>query len=83
MAEDVSTFDEDENKQHELNKVSEQINDISELLLGYREGSFTDIMREIKTLKEQSVKLSQNNNVEKLFSLIDELSSLKEDIEAS
>jgi hypothetical protein len=83
MAEDVSTYDEDKKKQCELNKVSEQINDISELLLGYREGSFIDIMREIKTLKEQSVKFSQNKNVEKLFSLVDELSSLKEDIEAS
>jgi len=53
---------------------------ISELVLGYREGKPGDILAAIARFKSKSMKHEANQNVQDLFSAIDDLSDLKRDI---
>lgn len=66
--------------EEEAKELAEQVNVISELVLGYREGTFPQIIQEIAKLKVKAGKHKANENVELLFSLIDDLSEIKDSI---
>jgi len=57
-----------------------QMNHISDLVVGHCGGSFGEIIQGIADLKVKAFKHEQNKNVEKLFSLIDDLSDTKQDV---
>lgn len=60
--------------------LAEEINTISELVLGYREGSYPEIIQAISRIKVTASKHIKNKKVEDLYSLIDDLTELKESI---
>ena len=53
---------------------------ISEIVLGYREGKFGEIVKAISTMKVKAINYEKNLNVEMLFEACDEISQLVEDI---
>lgn len=65
---------------NENNQMAKQLNKISQLLLGYREGKDSEIIDKIIELKDRSSKYNANEKVEELYGLIDRLSELKETI---
>ena len=69
-----------EQYKEEYDELAEQMNVISELLLGYREGSYPEIIQSIAHFKTKAYKHEMNEKVEELFNLIDELSDTKDNI---
>ena len=53
---------------------------ISEMVLGYREGRFPEIIQGIANFKSKAIKFEQNKQVELLFEACSELSELVESI---
>ena len=63
-----------------MTKQDDELATISELVLGYREGRFPDIVQAIAKFKSAAIKHEQNKQVELLFEACDEISQLVEDI---
>ncbi len=64
----------------EIRVLSDQLSQISEAVLGYREGRIDDILSGLKTMKEKAQQHEMNQNVQEVFELVDQLTALKEDI---
>lgn len=67
----------------QLNQCDHFLAELSEELLGYREGSNADILDRAKQLKEIEISHNRNEKVTGLFELIGTLSELANDIENS
>jgi hypothetical protein len=63
-----------------MNKQDEEMAIISELVLGYREGLFSEVVQAIASIKLKAIKHEQNERVELLFEACGEISQLVEDI---
>lgn len=63
-----------------MTKQDEEMAIISELVLGYREGKFPEIIQAIASIKCKAIKHEQNKQVELLFEACSEISGLVEDI---
>lgn len=61
--------------------LAEQMNELSEQVLGYREGSFEQLVAEVKTLKEVQKRYQANDQVDRLYDQIHELNDFAVELE--
>lgn len=64
----------------EAEELAEHMNTISEVLLGYREGTHQDILLKIFDLKEKAEGVEIRKNVAQFIDAVDDLRALCDDI---